>query len=261
MIPGSYKKRQKVTLKKILKKCFDFSINGKWRTMGNFILSDGCNLFNQNKFYINRVKLHCPLCQYSDFSFIHLSNENEISWNSACPKCDSRSRHRGLIFVYKQFFKNSRKSKILHFAPEEVLKIEIKKMRNIHYLTTDIEMTNVDFPNEDIQYLSFNNSSFDFILINHVLEHVSDDEKAISELSRILKPKGIVIITIPGNWSRKHTKEFKKINYNGHYRDYGLDAKIMFQKYFSFVDQVNLFKYKGRKHAIKKNEPAFICTK
>ncbi|MFL2983044.1 MAG: class I SAM-dependent methyltransferase [Candidatus Neomarinimicrobiota bacterium] len=149
----------------------------------------------------------------------------------------------------------------MHFAPEEVLKNEISKMNHLEYFTTDIEMNNVDFPKEDIQQLSFSNETFDYIFINHVLEHVKDDEKAIAELSRILNKDGVAIITIPGDWKRRYTKIFKKINYNGHYRDYGLDVVNKFYKHFEIVKSVNLFKYNGKKYAIKKYELAFVCIK
>ena len=75
------------------------------------------------------------------------------------------------------------------------------------------------------------------------------------------KYKIVAIITIPGDWKRRYTKVYKKINYNGHYRDYGLDVTNLFNKYFKIVKVVNLFKYDGKKYGIKKFEPAFVCIK
>ena len=43
----------------------------------------------------------------------------------------------------------------------------------------------------------FKNNEFDEILCNHVLEHVSDIEKAMRELYRILKPNGRLMIIVP----------------------------------------------------------------
>jgi SAM-dependent methyltransferase len=40
-------------------------------------------------------------------------------------------------------------------------------------------------------------NSFDLIFFNHVLEHISDDDKALSETYRILKPGGLVILGTP----------------------------------------------------------------
>ena len=71
----------------------------------------------------------------------------------------------------------------------------------------------------------------------------------------------MAIITIPGDWRRKQTKNFTHLNYNGHYRDYGLDILDMMHSSFSKVKKVNLFNYEGQKYAIKPLETAFICIK
>ncbi|MBI2265630.1 MAG: class I SAM-dependent methyltransferase [Armatimonadetes bacterium] len=39
--------------------------------------------------------------------------------------------------------------------------------------------------------------SFDVIFFNHVLEHIPDDERALAETRRILKPSGILILGVP----------------------------------------------------------------
>tara|TARA_B110000003_G_scaffold272159_1_gene307530 strand:- start:8847 stop:9683 length:837 start_codon:yes stop_codon:yes gene_type:complete len=53
----------------------------------------------------------------------------------------------------------------------------------------------ISFSKEDITSISFKNNSFEYILCWGVLMHVEDCEKAISELSRILKPGGKIIIS------------------------------------------------------------------
>jgi ubiquinone/menaquinone biosynthesis C-methylase UbiE len=113
---------------------------------------------------------------------------------------------------------------------------------------------------EDLQNLSFKDNSYDIILNNHVLEHISNDKKAIQEIQRILKPDGIAIITVPGDW-KKRTKHFFSLDNNGHYRDYGFDFVFKLKKVFKRVHIQKLFKYQGQKHAIKKDEIAFICFK
>ncbi len=40
-------------------------------------------------------------------------------------------------------------------------------------------------------------NSFDVIYFNHALEHIPDDEKALSEVYRILKPRGLLILGTP----------------------------------------------------------------
>ena len=48
-----------------------------------------------------------------------------------------------------------------------------------------------------IPQLPFSNETFDLILCNHVLEHISEDAVALKELNRILRPKGFLILGVP----------------------------------------------------------------
>jgi ubiquinone/menaquinone biosynthesis C-methylase UbiE len=48
-----------------------------------------------------------------------------------------------------------------------------------------------------ITEMSFAPASFDCILCSEVLEHVADDVKAMSELRRVLKPGGVLVVTVP----------------------------------------------------------------
>ena len=65
---------------------------------------------------------------------------------------------------------------VLHFAPEPVLKNILKANKGICYKSADKFLTDVDFPGEDVQQLSFKSQQFDLIICNHVLEHVPNDE-------------------------------------------------------------------------------------
>lgn len=54
------------------------------------------------------------------------------------------------------------------------------------------------------------NNSFDIITMWHVLEHVPDLENQISELKRLIKPTGTIIIAVPNfkSFDANHYKEF-----------------------------------------------------
>ncbi len=54
----------------------------------------------------------------------------------------------------------------------------------------------------DGQTIPFKDNSFDGIICTEVLEHVPDPVPFIAELYRVLKPKGLAIITIP--WSARY---------------------------------------------------------
>ncbi|MEM6879542.1 MAG: methyltransferase domain-containing protein, partial [Bacteroidota bacterium] len=49
----------------------------------------------------------------------------------------------------------------------------------------------------DLTNNSLTEKSFDLIICYHVLEHIQDDQKAISELYRLLKPNGCALIQTP----------------------------------------------------------------
>jgi ubiquinone/menaquinone biosynthesis C-methylase UbiE len=62
-------------------------------------------------------------------------------------------------------------------------------MPNLRYVSTDL-YSPLAMVRMDIVEISFQDSSFDVILCCHVLEHVPDDQQALRELLRILKPGG-----------------------------------------------------------------------
>lgn len=51
----------------------------------------------------------------------------------------------------------------------------------------------------DAQNLPFDNESFDCVVCSEVIEHLPDDRKFIDEAHRVLRKRGILIITTP-NW-------------------------------------------------------------
>ena len=50
---------------------------------------------------------------------------------------------------------------------------------------------------EDVQRLTYADESFDLVTHTEVLEHVPDDERALAELYRVLRPGGTMIFTVP----------------------------------------------------------------
>ena len=216
------------------------------------------NYINQ---YRGRNRFHCNLCQLDLSFFLHTSNHNGIIFNSICPHCSGRKRHRGLYELYNIILKEILNPNILHFAPEPVF---YKLFDSYNYIKADLDLLDVDLK-LDIQNIDCDDNSYDLILSNHVLEHVLDDMKALNELYRILKPKGLAIITVPGNWKRKETIKFSIPKYNGHYRDYGLSFITEIEKIFYQVESIDLYKYNNNYRLpiglTCKHDLAFICQK
>lgn len=127
--------------------------------------------------------------------------------NALSPSTLSLERHR-LLWLYLKnetdFF--SAKKKALHFAPEQAFYKRFRAMKNLDYTTTDLHSPLADVK-ADICNLPFADNEFDVIFCNHVLEHITDDTKAMQELFRVLKPNGMGIFQVPQDLSRETTFE------------------------------------------------------
>ena len=55
----------------------------------------------------------------------------------------------------------------------------------------------------DALALPFPDGHFDHVVASEILEHVPEDERAISELVRVLRPGGSVAVTVPRWWPEK----------------------------------------------------------
>lgn len=80
----------------------------------------------------------------------------------------------------------------------------------------------------DLMKLPYRDQVFDLIFSLDTLEHIKNDKLAISEISRILKKKGLAVITVPHR-KKYYTTQDKII---GHYRRYEVKGLInLFKRY------------------------------
>jgi SAM-dependent methyltransferase len=61
----------------------------------------------------------------------------------------------------------------------------------------DLEVTRIGALQADALALPFADGTFDRVLCSEVLEHIEDDEGAMAELARVLRPGGTMAITVP----------------------------------------------------------------
>ena len=195
--------------------------------------------------------------------------------NALSPGTLSLERHR-LLWLYlnneTNFF--SKTLKVLHIAPEQCFYNLFKNLKNINYTTFDLNSPLADIKG-DICNLPFKENSFDFILCNHVLEHINDDKKAMKELYRVLNKNGTAILQVPINQKSSKTFEdssivdkkerIEKFGQYDHIRLYGLDY---FKKLESFGFKVDPLKYSKEfteseiiKYGLLKDEIIPVCKK
>lgn len=195
--------------------------------------------------------------------------------NALSPGTLSLERHR-LLWLYlnneTNFF--SKTLKVLHIAPEQCFYNLFKNLKNINYTTFDLNSPLADIKG-DICNMPFKENSFDFILCNHVLEHINDDKKAMKELYRVLNKNGTAILQVPINQKSSKTFEdssivnkkerIEKFGQYDHIRLYGLDY---FKKLESFGFKVDPLKYSKEfteseiiKYGLIKDEIIPVCKK
>jgi SAM-dependent methyltransferase len=134
--------------------------------------------------------------------------------NYGCTFCHSndRLRHLFMYFDATGFWEKIPNSRILHFAPEDNLVTAIKKYNPTEHILADFYPVNDTIRKIDITSIPFDSSTFDIVICNHVLEHIVDYKKALTELYRVLKPGGIAILQTP--YSTVLAENFEDENIN-----------------------------------------------
>jgi len=127
----------------------------------------------------------------------------------------------------------------------------------------------------DITDIKLPNDQFDCILCYHVLEHIPDDEKAMRELFRILKPGGWALLQSPIDCDRGKTfedsnvlspEERKRVfGHPNHVRIYGRDYKERLARAgFNIKPDDYVRRLQSdviKKYGLLEDEIIYFCTK
>jgi SAM-dependent methyltransferase len=118
--------------------------------------------------------------------------------NAQCAKCGSLERHRlaWLFLTRIEGFFSPMSRRMLHIAPEPCLSARFRSLPHIAYVAADL-LGGSGVERMDISNIRYAAMTFDLIFCSHVLEHVEDDRKAISELHRVLSAAGTAILMVP----------------------------------------------------------------
>ena len=200
---------------------------------------------------------------------------NNVRENALSPSTFSLERHRLLwLYLKNETFFFTKNLKVLHFAPEAAYYKKFKNLPNITYHTTDINSPLATIK-ADICDLPIKDDTYDFILCNHVLEHIIDDRKAMKELYRVLKKGGVGIFQVPLETTREKTYEdFSIVKPNernkafgqyDHVRVYGMDFFDRLCEVGFKVEKCNyavkLKKEEIIKYSLPENEIIPVCVK
>jgi SAM-dependent methyltransferase len=164
--------------------------------------------------------------------------------------------------------------KVLHIAPEQAFYQRFKSQKNLDYITSDLHSPLADVK-ADITNLPFSDDSFDVIFCNHVLEHVTNDKKALSELYRVMKKGGWGIFQIPQDLNREFTYEDytitdpkERVQHFGQYDHVRVYGRDYFEKLSLVGFEVETIDYSVKltpelyeKYRLAKGELLPVCLK
>lgn len=134
-----------------------------------------------------------------------------------------------------------------------------------HHLSQYYDVTSIDLVDQNIKYksfsfhqvtdehLPFSNKSFDIIISNHVIEHVSNPDLHLAEMARTLAPNGLIYLATPNRfWPWE-------VHYNIPILHYLPQPIFMFilKKFSKYHEDVNLLSWPKLK---QKSQKYFLVT-
>jgi len=125
----------------------------------------------------------CNVCGRTDADFKRQGRRPAVR----CP-CGSLERHRLMVELLRQNGLLDGRYRVLHLSgAERTMRVWMK--RNNDRLTFVRNCNLLAIPEPD--------ASLDFVIHNHVMEHIKQHRRAYSEQFRVLRPGGKLVFTIP----------------------------------------------------------------
>lgn len=124
--------------------------------------------------------------------------QRESMW---CSACGASNRERSLwSVVIEHYGEHATSARALvmetRFASLQIA--EVNRLNAGHeYLATLPDLTYAEYPDEDIQALSYADDRFDLLITSDTLEHVADYRLGLRETRRVLRTGGRHILTVP----------------------------------------------------------------
>ncbi len=216
----------------------------------------------------------CNVCEHTFRKFLPYGNQGFD--NRLCPNCLSLERHRLLWkFLNEETGLFSEKMNVLHLAPEQPFIKRFRTLKNLNYTTADLVSPLADVRTDIRDMHQFPDNAFDLFMANHVMEHIDNEQQALKEIYRILKPGGMAILQIPMNYAAENTDEDlsitdprereKRFGQYDHVRMYGRDYPQRLRKAGFEVEEnqlvMKLPTETVERFRFDKNEVIYVCRK
>ena len=152
--------------------------------------------------------------------------------NFYCMYCGAHDRERHLFMYFDRLkiWPKLKGARILHFAPERHLPIKISKQSPLESIKADLHPSSEGVKKIDATHIPFGDDTFDFLIANHILEHIPDYRMALAEFFRVLKPGGMAVLQTP----------FSKILKNN-FEDVNLATDELRRFFYGQEDHVRIF--------------------
>lgn len=226
-------------------------------------------------FYAGK-NVQCPICKSQFRKFLPYGRGTSARENALCPHCQSLERHR-LLWLYFQEKTSlfTEAHQLLHIAPESCFMTRFAKLKNLEYVTADLESPLAQVK-MDIHDMPFEDNQFSIVLCNHVMEHVDDDIQAMREIQRVLKPGGWAIIQVPmmkeglmvtyeDKSITSPAERFEAFGQEDHVRMYGADyGRRLEMAGFRVVEDTFVLEMEDesiKKYALPAKEIIYYCEK
>ncbi|WP_252234922.1 methyltransferase domain-containing protein [Clostridium sp. ZS1] len=176
---------------------------------------------------------------------LHSYNINKIDWDKwcfqkmnliKCSKILELGCGVGKLWIKNQNFIDKNSEIILSDFSTNMLKCAKNNLKNLDYKFNYKKINAEDIPYDD--------ESFDVVIAEHMLYFVTDIEKALSEIKRVLKPNGIFYVTTNScNSMIELNKLAEKFDPNLDINNNGLSSRFdlengekMLKKYFNNIE-------------------------
>lgn len=140
----------------------------------------------------------CPCCNWRLRTFTRGGYSLRGRHHGYCPRCNAKARHRRVwLYLASRTSLFTEPHRVVDVAPKYSFSRRLSRMPNLDYVAVDIaNRPNISL-RMDLTAAPLADSSADAVICVHVLEHIENDRRAISEIFRILRPSGWALISVP----------------------------------------------------------------
>ena len=172
--------------------------------------------------------------------------------NALAPDTLSLERHRAVwmyLTEHSDLFSGGPGRTMLHLAPEYCFLKRFNRAEGLDIVRADLVSPWADV-HFDVHEIPYEADTFDIIMGNHLMEHVADDHKVMTEYFRVMKPGGWGIFQVPMDRNNPKTLEDPVVTdpaererlywQRDHVRLYGMDYADRYRAVGFEVEEIDL---------------------